>query len=87
MTSSRAKVFVPGKGYVGDAPSKSAQASEEFDGEAYFAERETAQMAKIAASMDRALGRTADLPGRRANRVLGLSGPTRTSSTYDPMRR
>lgn len=84
MTSSRAKAFVPGKGYVNAPEPAGRDDHARFDGDRYVAEREAAQYAKIAASMDRALGRTPDLPGRKA---IGFAGPSRCDSSYDPMGR
>lgn len=89
-----AKAFVPGKGFVGapeqapDAvnapPFKGADNVNAFEVREYVAEREAAQLAMVAASMDRAFGRKPDLPGRRA---LGLAGPPRCDNGYDPLRR
>ena len=58
------------------------------DDAAYAAEREKAAYARIAASMDRKLGRSApSLPGRRAARIILGEQWTRTDNNYEVLSR
>ena len=60
--------------------------SEDFDLDAYVAEREKAQYAKIEAFMNRILGNVPEtLPGRRQQRLI--LGEEPSVNEYNPLRR
>ena len=92
MTHSDGKIFVAGQGFVErpqEVVAPPCDTEPQTDESAYLAQREAAHMAKIGASMDRALGRQpTDLPGLKTQRtILGDTAPARSDNRYDPLAR
>lgn len=91
MTSSPDKRYIPGKGFVDEpheAVAPPCDTEPQTDDAAYQAQREAAQMERIGASMDRAMGRRPDsLIGVKRQRDILGEDATRTDNRYDALGR